>query len=323
MNTAIVTTNQPTELVLAKPLPLDQNPALVYLSGLNSKRSRRVQHQALEVIAEMLTGNPDILACNWGALRFQHTQAIRAKLADTRAAATANRMLSALRGTLKAAWRLRLMSGEDYYRARDVGNVTGETIPTGRELAPGEIAGLMQACENDITPAGARDAAIIALLYSCGLRRAEVVELNLEDYDPETGRLVVRGKRNKERTTYLVNGAARAMADWLAVRGEDSGALFWPINKGGKLQPRRMTNQAIYNLLAKRGSEAGVKNFSPHDMRRTFVSDLLEAGADIATVAKMAGHASVTTTARYDRRPEQAKLKAAGLLHVPYRGRLV
>jgi site-specific recombinase XerD len=58
-----------------------------------------------------------------------------------------------------------------------------------------------------------------------------------------------------------------------------------------------------------------------HDLRRTFVSDLLDTGADIATVAKMAGHASVSTTARYDRRPEEARRKAVGLLHVPYRRR--
>jgi site-specific recombinase XerD len=82
-----------------------------------------------------------------------------------------------------------------------------------------------------------------------------------------------------------------------------------------------MTNQAIHNMLQNRANEAGVKKFSSHDLRRTFASNLLDAGADIAKVSKMAGHASVQTTARYDRRPEEANRKAAGLFHVPYNGR--
>lgn len=318
---AIITT-QASELTIIAPQPIDQNPALVYLAGLG-KNSRLTARQSLEAIAELLIGSADILACNWAGLRFQHAQAIRAALAERVKPATVNNRLCFLRGVLKSAWLLGQMSAEDYHKTASIKSVAGSTLPAGRELTPGELQGLMQACENDTTPAGARDAAVIALAYSCGLRRAEVVSLDLEDYDSQTGLLKVLGKRNKERTAYLVNGAARAMADWLAIRGEDPGALFWPVNKGGRLTRRRMTNQAIYNLLGKRGAEAGVKDFSPHDMRRTFVSDLLDAGADIATVAKMAGHASVTTTARYDRRPEAAKQKAAGLLHVPYRGRLV
>jgi site-specific recombinase XerD len=302
--------------------PLDQNPAAVYLARLTSATSRRTQKQALDVMAGLMSGGAaNCLAFPWHELRYQHTAALRAKLIDKYAAATCNKFLSALRGVLKEAWRLGLMSAEEYQRAADLASVTGSTIPAGRELQPGEITALMANCENDLTAAGARDAAIIALMYTGGLRREEVVSLDLENYEPETGKLVILGKRNKQRTAYLINGAAGAMADWLDVRGNEPGPLFFPVNKGGRVKRQRMSNQAIYNILAKRAELAGVKEFSPHDMRRTFVSDLLDAGADITTVAKIAGHSNVATTARYDRRGEQAKQKAAGLLHIAYRRR--
>src|SRR4030067_585408 len=205
-------------------------------------------------------------------MRLLHTSALRSRLAESYAPATGNKMLCAMRGSLKAAWQLDLMSFEDYGKARSVESVKGNTLPAGRELQAGEISGLMGFCEDDPTPAGARDAALIALLYSCGLRREESVSLDLENYDPDSGLLEVRhAKRNRQRTAYLVNGAARAMDGWLALRGDESGPLFWPINKGSKLANRRMSTQAVYNMLAKRGREAGVKDFSPHDFRRTFV----------------------------------------------------
>lgn len=323
MTTEIITTTQ-RDLSIATQRPLDQNPAAVYLAGL-SEGSRGTMRQALNTIAGILTGGQaDCFAIEWAAVRYQHTAAIRSQLAEHYAAATANKMLCALRGTLFAAWNLEQMTAEDYHRAIAVKSVKGHTIPAGRELSAGEISGLMRACANDPSAAGARDAAIIALLYAAGLRRAEVIALDLASYDTTTGGLKVHGKRNKERTAYLVNGAAGAMDDWLTVRGSAAGPLFLAINKGGRIIPGQLTTQAVYNMLIKRAAEAKITNsFSPHDFRRTFVSDLLAAGADIATVAKMAGHESVTTTARYDRRPEEAKIKAAQLLHVPYTRRVL
>jgi site-specific recombinase XerD len=324
-----------TTLTLSAPIPLDRNPAAVYLAHL-AKGSRPTMRGALGKITDIIL--PDLfvepghsaskaewaryhnrgLAVNWAALRFQHTAAIRSMLAEAYAPVTANRILSALRGVLKAAWRLDLMLADHYTRAADIDPVTGSTLPAGRALTSGEIAALMEACASDSTPAGARDAAMLALLRVGGLRRAEVCALDLADYNPADGMLVIRGKRNKERTAYVANGAALALTDWLAVRGDDPGPLFCPVNKGGKMIARRMFPEAVFNMLKKRGEQAGVKYFSPHDLRRTFAGDLLDAGADISTVQKLMGHASVTTTQRYDRRGEEAKRKAVELLHVPY-----
>jgi len=304
-------------LILSAQDVSDRSPAATYLAGLQPT-GRRTQRQALDTIARML-GARDAFRLDWSALRFQHTAAIRSKLAEHYRPASANKMLSALRQTLKAAWRLGLMTAEEYQRAADLDPVTGTALPAGRELSAGEILALMAACQNDPTAAGARDGAIIGLMYAAGLRRAEVAGLALSAYDPETGKMILTGKRNKQRTAYVDNGAGDALADWLQVRGSEGGALFVAVNKGGKLDTSKpLSDQAIYNMLAKRATEAGVRDFSPHDLRRTFISDLLDKGADIATVAKMAGHANVQTTARYDRRPEEAKRKAASLLHVPY-----
>ena len=296
--------------------PADQRPALVYLAD-KAPRSRRVLRGDLDTIARLLGGD-QAATLPWEQVRFQHTAALRQRLAERYAPATANRMLSALRGVLKAAWQLGQMDAETYHRAAAVASVKGERLPAGRSLTPGELMALLTACGHDQTAAGARDAAIVALLYSCGLRRAELVALDLADYDSAAGTLTVQGKGHKERLAHVVSGAAAALADWLALRGETPGPLFWPGRKGGHVYPGRLTAQAVYYIIQARADQAKVPALSPHDFRRTFVGDLLDAGADIATVQALAGHAQVTTTARYDRRPETTRKKAAELLHVPY-----
>ena len=228
-------------------------------------------------------------------------------------------MLAALRGVLRAAWRLGLMSADDYRLAAEVEPVRGSTLPAGRALSSGDLRALFRTCADDPRPSGIRDAAILALAYGAGLRRSEIVALDVEHIEPQTGAVTIRrGKGRKDRTAYLANGALDAVRDWLACRGPQPGALFWPVNKGGGLLSRRMTDQSIYSLLRRRAAQAGVAAFSPHDCRRTFVGDLLDNGVDLATVKEMAGHSSIQTTARYDRRGEAAKRKASGALSVPY-----
>jgi site-specific recombinase XerD len=225
-------------------------------------------------------------------------------------------MLSALRGVLKSAWQLEQMTAEEYHRAAAVPNVSGNSLPAGRDLATGELRALLDTCGTD--PLGVRDAAILSLMYACGLRRAEVVGLTFADVQENS--MIVHGKRRKVRTV-PIGAATHALNEWLALRGRRDGPLF--IGLGNRNRGRGLTTQAIYDMLRRRAKEAGIDHVSPHDFRRSFVGDLLDAGADIATVQKMAGHASVNTTARYDRRGERAKQAAAGLLHVPTRRRVL
>jgi site-specific recombinase XerD len=274
---------------------------------------------ALETMAGILSSaHSNVRSLYWPALRYQHTQALRAALAAQYAPATTNKLLAALRGVLKECWRLGLMDAETYHRAADLKTVKASAHPRGRALAVGELRALFDACMGDAGSAGVRDAAVFALLYGAGLRRSEVVKLETTDYNPEDGSVTVRaGKGRKDRNAYLSVSCAQLIEAWLQARGDDPGPLVCPINKAGRLSIRAMTAQAVFNLVRKRCHQAGIPVASPHDLRRTFVSDLLDSGADISVVQQLAGHSSISTTSRYDRRGEGAKRTAAGLLRVP------
>ncbi len=110
------------------------------------------------------------------------------------------------------------------------------------------------------------------------------------------------------------------MTGWIEVRGDAAGALLYRIRKGGKIISERPTDQAIWFILEKRFRQAQVKPFTPHDLRRTFAGEMLDAGVDLVTVQKLMGHASPVTTSRYDRRDETAKKDAATKIHFPVAG---
>ena len=102
-----------------------------------------------------------------------------------------------------------------------------------------------------------------------------------------------------------------------ALDGGEIGALFAAC-ADGTAAGAGMTPHALMKRLQRRSRGAAIAACTPHDLRRSFVSSALESGADLAMVQALAGHASPVTTARYDRRPEAAKLAAAKLVHVPY-----
>jgi integrase/recombinase XerC len=146
-------------------------------------------------------------------------------------------------------------------------------------------------------PMGLRDRAILETLYSAGVRVGELTGLNLDDIDLDSGLLTVRGKGKKERLALLGPQSLRALKDWLKVRGSIGGrvpAVF--LNKHGT----RLTSRSVGRLLAKHLTAAGLDpRTSPHSLRHSFATHLLDRGADIRSVQELLGHRSLSTTQIY------------------------
>jgi integrase/recombinase XerD len=149
-------------------------------------------------------------------------------------------------------------------------------------------------------PAGRRDRAMLELLYATGLRVSELVSLELNDVDLESRVLVARGKGSKERLVPVGAPAAEAVKLYLAgardaiLRGRRSKDLF--VTPRG----RRLTRQGMAKLVARYARGAGLRRrVSPHKLRHSFATHLLEGGADLRAVQAMLGHADVTTTQIY------------------------
>jgi integrase len=235
----------------------DRHPAAVYLAR-PAAGSRPTMHRALDTIASIVSaGREDAATLDWTSLRYQHTQAVRAVLAERYAPANANKHLSALRGVLKECWRLGLTSAEEHQRAADLETVRGTSLLRGRALSAGEVGGLLGACALDAgigRAAGGRDAALLAVLYGAGLRRAEGVALDLADYDAEAGALTVRS--SKARIACVDGGAKAALEDWLAVRGAAPGPLVVRIRKGDQITQERLSTSGVRHVAVARGGEA-------------------------------------------------------------------
>lgn len=296
--------------------PTNQHKAALdlWLNTDYSANGRRAMYSGLRRISGLLGFTPE--AMPWALIRAEHVKAAIIKLKEKAAApATINHTLAAVKGALRALWQAGLYPHEAYTAIVALRGVKGQRLPAGRDVAHHEIAALLRCCDAS-TPAGIRNRAMVAMLWAGGLRRDELAGARLEDYNATSGRLVVIGKGNKERAVFVGPSIMAAVADWLALRGTHAGALFCGINKGGRIGGA-LSAQAVYNTLKELAARAGVAPFSPHDMRRTYIGNQLDNGVDVATIARQVGHASITTTARYDRRPEAAQAAAAGRLVLP------
>jgi integrase/recombinase XerD len=170
-----------------------------------------------------------------------------------------------------------------------------------KAISVDEVAALLGAAGADETPRAVRDRALLELLYGSGARISEAVGLDLDELDLEQGVVRLVGKGSKERVVPVGSYAREAVQAYLvrarpalAAAGKGSPALFLN-SRGG-----RLSRQSAWTALRAAAQRAGItREVSPHTLRHSFATHLLDGGADVRVVQELLGHASVTTTQVY------------------------
>ncbi len=162
-----------------------------------------------------------------------------------------------------------------------------------RFLIQDEAKALMESVDKS-QKSDPRDTAILELLYGAGLRVSELTQLNLNSIDLEEAWVKVKGKGNKERIVPLGRKSIESIQKYLKNRGKEAGPLF--LNAAGK----RLTVRTVQRLVKGRALKIGLmKRTTPHTLRHSFATHLLEEGADLRGIQELLGHSSLATTQRY------------------------
>jgi len=284
-----------------------------YISGL-APSGRRGITSLLNRSAIILKRGADAASYPWEQLSFAAVAKVRAALLDDGyAVSSVNMALSALRGIAQTAFNLNCLEADTLARIRAVKRVNGDNQRKGRALSREEVRALVQAAKQHPQRIRCcRDVAIVMTLCGAGLRAGELVNLECRDYD--NGILTVRqGKGRKYREIHVAAMVDKAIRAWIKDSGvkEAGDALFNRIQRNGRVVRHALTTTGLTGILAQLQQDAGIARFTPHDMRRTFITRLLEQGVDINTVRQLAGHSDISTTTRYDHREEGMKMNAS------------
>lgn len=293
------------------------NPAVAYLKTLHPGASQENVESKLNCVARW-AGCPDLYHCNWAGIRYEHILAFIVEMQKVEpetglprlSSRSINCYLSALKGVAKQAFLLRQMDNEALTRIKLIRSIRYSRLGAGRSLSEDESQELLNSQADTVR--GVRDHAILCLLLGCGLRRAEVAGLLLKNINRIEASVTLIGKGEKERKVFLIPAVADALYAWLQTRGTEGKFVFGRVYKNGRLDTAApMTPHAVGDLVREYQMKAGLEHLSTHDLRRTFATRLLDAQVDITTVQHMMGHASIATTALYDKRGEYAQRAAA------------
>ncbi len=266
------------------------------LDSLDSEHSRRAYRRHLKefIVWHRTSGQ--------GAINKALVQRYAAEMREAGLSpATINQKLSAIRKLALEAADNGAIDTQIANGIKAVKGIRQEGTRTGNWLTKQNAQKMLNAPDTGKLK-GLRDRAILAVLIGCGLRRAEAVNLTFDHIQQRDGRWVLVdliGKRNKVRSVPMPNWSKKAIDEYGSVAGVTDGALFRPVNKGGRITGERMTEQAIYNIVSEYAESLGQGEITPHDLRRTFAKLARKGGSGLDQIQLSLGHGSIQTTERY------------------------
>ena len=241
--------------------------------------------------------------CSEPRLSFSRTVVLRYRIhleQRNLAPSTINVRLAAVRRLAYEAADTGLLSPELAAGIRRVKGAKRLGVRIGNWLSIDEAKALLQLPSDGLR--GQRDRAILAVLIGCGLRRAEVVTLKVEDFQFREEHCVIAdliGKGKHIRTVPVPAWVKRTVDAWTAAAKISTGTIFRRVNRMGKLWGAGLTPKAIWHVVKSAAHRAGIKNLAPHDLRRTCARLCHLAGGELEQIQFLLGHASVQTTERY------------------------
>ncbi len=214
------------------------------------------------------------------------------------AAGSAARTLAAVRGFHRFCLREGLSEGDPAHEVTPA--APRRRLP--KAIPVSEVEAIVEAAGIDQTPKALRDRALLEVLYGAGARISEAVGLDIDDLDLDRGAVRLHGKGGRQRLVPLGSFACTAVQAYLSrarpglvTKGVGTPALFLNLRGG------RLSRQSAWVVLRQAADKAGVstESLSPHTLRHSFATHLLDGGADVRVVQELLGHASVTTTQIY------------------------
>lgn len=284
---------------IADDLPLEVDEFLMWLAAERGRRPNTLAAYRRDLrtyCVWLAEAGSDLLQCDAALIQ---TWIVAQR--DSGAPATVARRLAAVR------MLHRFLAVEGHRRDDPTTDIDGVRVPAGipKPLSIDAMESLLEAPASD-SASDRRDRALIEVMYATGARAAETVGLNLGDIDSDRGLVRLLGKGGKERIVPFGGAAARAVATWLSTGGRDefvprtwkkrsdSEALF--LNTRGS----RLSRQGLWTIISGHATTAGLHDHvTPHVLRHTCATHLLDGGMDVRIVQEMLGHASISTTQVY------------------------